>query len=367
MFTACHPVLSAEARVALTLRLLGGLTTDEIARAYLVAEPTIVLMLDQRGTGRSSPVGLLPDLSPAQQAAHLAHFRADSIVADAELVRAELGVERWSVLGQSFGGFCVTRYLSAAPDGLSEAYITGGLPAFEVSVDDVYALTYRLPSTAAAATTSATQRTARACARCTTRTWRLPSGDELTPLRVRQLGLQLGMSDGAENLHHLLELPFHSAAFLHDADDPLSFARDPIYSLLQEACWADGTATRWAAARVLPGAYEREPDLFFGEHILPGMFDEYAALVRLRDAADLLAQHEWPRLYDFEVLAANEVPSAAAIYAEDLYVPMEFSREAGRRIRGLKPWITNEYQHNGLRANGEAVLGRLIDLVRGRA
>ena len=41
MFTACHPVLSTESRVALTLRLLGGLTTDEIARAFLVPEPTM--------------------------------------------------------------------------------------------------------------------------------------------------------------------------------------------------------------------------------------------------------------------------------------------------------------------------------------
>ena len=41
MFIACHPVLSPEARVALTLRLLGGLTTDEIARAFLVPEPTV--------------------------------------------------------------------------------------------------------------------------------------------------------------------------------------------------------------------------------------------------------------------------------------------------------------------------------------
>jgi RNA polymerase sigma factor (sigma-70 family) len=41
MFTACHPVLSTESRVALTLRLLGGLTTEEIARAFLVPEPTV--------------------------------------------------------------------------------------------------------------------------------------------------------------------------------------------------------------------------------------------------------------------------------------------------------------------------------------
>jgi RNA polymerase sigma-70 factor, ECF subfamily len=41
IFTCCHPVLSTDARVALTLRLLGGLTTDQIARAFLVAEPTV--------------------------------------------------------------------------------------------------------------------------------------------------------------------------------------------------------------------------------------------------------------------------------------------------------------------------------------
>ncbi|MFL5529555.1 MAG: RNA polymerase sigma factor, partial [Gemmatimonadaceae bacterium] len=41
IFTSCHPLLSTEARVALTLRLLGGLTIDEIARAFLVSEPTV--------------------------------------------------------------------------------------------------------------------------------------------------------------------------------------------------------------------------------------------------------------------------------------------------------------------------------------
>ncbi|HKI58176.1 MAG TPA: alpha/beta fold hydrolase, partial [Trueperaceae bacterium] len=68
-----------------------------------------VLLLDQRGTGRSSPVTAqtLADLgAPAEQAAYLAHFRADSIVSDAEAIRAELlGPERrWTILGQSFGG-----------------------------------------------------------------------------------------------------------------------------------------------------------------------------------------------------------------------------------------------------------------------
>ena len=65
--------------------------------------------------------------------------------------------------------------------------------------------------------------------------------------------------------------------------------------------------------------------------------------------------------------AANEVPAAAAIYAEDMYVERELSEETAARIRGLRPWVTNEYEHDGLRVDGEGVLGRLFDLVQGRA
>ncbi|WSA78535.1 sigma-70 family RNA polymerase sigma factor [Streptomyces sp. NBC_01799] len=55
IFTACHPVLSTEARIALTLRLLGGLTTDEIARAFLVSEPTVAqrIVRAKRTLGRA--------------------------------------------------------------------------------------------------------------------------------------------------------------------------------------------------------------------------------------------------------------------------------------------------------------------------
>ena len=59
------------------------------------------------------------------------------------------------------------------------------------------------------------------------------------------------------------------------------------------------------------------------------------------------------------------MPAAAAIYAEDMYVERAFSEETAAQIGGLRPWVTNEYEHNGLRADGERILGRLIDLARG--
>ena len=97
-----------------------------------------VLLLDQRGTGRSTPVG--PDLpgTAQEQATHLTHFRADSIVRDAEAVREHLGVERWRVLGQSFGGFCALTYLSTAPQSLGAVLFTGGLPPVDTPLDEVY-------------------------------------------------------------------------------------------------------------------------------------------------------------------------------------------------------------------------------------
>ena len=56
-----------------------------------------------------------------------------------------------------------------------------------------------------------------------------------------------------------------------------------------------------------------DPTFLTGEHIYPWMPEEYGALRPLAEAAQILAEHEWPALYDFERLAANEVPAAAAI------------------------------------------------------
>ena len=330
-----------------------------------------VLLLDQRGTGRSTPVGSLPGLDAHAQADYLANFRADSIVRDAELIREALGVDRWSVLGQSFGGFCVMSYLSLAPEALREAFVTGGLAPIARPIDEIYAATYRrtldrnrryyerYPGDRA--------RVRELCQRLEAGEIRLPGGDRLTARRFRQLGALLGMSTGAEQLHYIVELAPDSLAFGHDVAGTTEFARNPLYALIHEACYADGGATRWSAERVLPDDYASTPELLTGEHVFPWMFEDYGSLVPLREAAGILAEREWPRLYDEAVLEANEVPAAAMVYAQDMYVERTFSEETAARIGGMRLWLTNEYEHNGLRADGARILGRLIDLARGRA
>jgi pimeloyl-ACP methyl ester carboxylesterase len=330
-----------------------------------------VLLLDQRGTGRSTPLGSeIPGETAEAQASYLTHFRADSIVRDAERIRADLGIERWSVLGQSFGGFTSMTYLSIAPEGLAEAFLTGGLAPIGRPVDDIYGATYRRLMGANRRYFERypgdRTRVREILRRLDEEQLLLPSGDRLTSRRFRQLGLWLGDSAGFELLHHVIELPFGSLAFLHDAEAGVRFSRDPIYATLHESSYADGVATRWSAHRLLPEAVTEE-GYFTAEHVFPWMWDDYAGLRPQKAAADLLAEHEWPALFDADRLRHNEVPVAATIYVNDLFVERDFAEETAASIKGLRTWQTDEFEHNGIRADGERVLARLIEMVRGRA
>ena len=176
-----------------------------------------VLLVDQRGTGRSTPVcarSLAVFSSPEAQAEYLAHFRADAIVQDLEVIRKVLvgPSKKWTILGQSFGGFCALNYLSTAPEGLEAALFTGGLPPISGHADRVYEATYD----------RVLKRNERYFARYPEDQERLnaladylrnhditlPSGTRLTARVLQQLGMKLGAHDGAESLHYLLESPF---------------------------------------------------------------------------------------------------------------------------------------------------------------
>ncbi len=338
-----------------------------------------VLLLDQRGTGRSTPltarsVAGMPD---ARLAAYIRRFRADSIVADAEILRARIaGGARWDTLGQSYGGFITLTYLSAAPEALRNCWITGGLPGLNITADDVYALTYptvaarnadlyrEFPGDAALVRRIADHLDAEDV--------RLPDGDRLTARRLRLLGNLFGASTGLAQLHWILDEAWHGAelsdTFRHELLRLTGFVDVPLFTL-QECTYGQGQGTAWAADRALKQfpefAADADPLLFTGEMMYPWMFREIAALRPFAGAAEILAETpDWPALYDVDRLAANDVPVAAAVYAEDMYVPAELSLRTAGQIGNLRHWVSADHQHDGLRVDGAAILERLMTMTR---
>src|SRR5215210_7111367 len=226
-----------------------------------------VLLLDQRGTGRSTPANrqTLARLGdPRAQANYLRHFRADAIVRDAELVRRRLLGEdaRWSILGQSFGGFCAVTYLSFAPGGLREAFITGGLPPLDGHADDVYRAAYprvlRKNEQYFARYPGDEEIARRVVEHLREHDVRLPGGERLTPRRFQTLGITFGTALRFNMLHYLLEEAFVDGAggpelsdtFLRGVDAVVSYAERPLYAVLHEAIYCQGTASNWSAERV---------------------------------------------------------------------------------------------------------------------
>ncbi|MGW7516111.1 alpha/beta fold hydrolase [Streptomyces sp. NPDC054796] len=354
-----------------------------------------VVLMDQRGTGRSTPADrrtLAVHGDAAATAAYLGHFRADSIVRDAELLRRHLNEQRhgererdrpWSVLGQSFGGFCALTYLSLAPEGLDQVFITGGLPTLTGHADDVYRAAYartlaqnaryfdRYPGD---------QRLAdEVAAHLAAHDVRTPSGERLSVRRFQTMGINFGQASSFDALHYLLEGAFVtgprgpelSDTFLRGVDATVSFAQRPLYAVLHEPIYAQGgSPTAWSAHRVREEFPAFAPDTdgplrFTGEMIYPWQFEEDPALVPLRDAAQLLAERaDWPALYDLDRLAANEVPVVAAVYYDDMFVDRGHALETADAVRGLRPWITNTHAHDGVRVDA-GVLDRLLEMARG--
>lgn len=330
-----------------------------------------VVLIDQRGTGRSTPIGDR-DLERGTDALveYITHLRADAIVRDCEALREHLSVERWSVLGQSFGGFTTLAYLSTDAASLDHVFITGGLSAVGRHPDDVYALTYDKMRTESAryyrrfpAHRDAMRRLVDLAAdgRIV-----LPDGEVASVSRVRSLGSLLGLNDGWQTLWALLELDPLSNAFRHDLAAAMPYgARNPLYYAFHESSYADGDATRWSAERVEPADFAADPTLLTGEHVRREWLDTVPGFQPWRDVTLALAEFEWPHLYDAAAIEASGARGAAAVYANDVFVPYEFSMQTAALLPGVTPWITSEHEHNGLRVGG--VLPRLIDIAHGRS
>lgn len=349
---------------------------DEALRDYRV------VLVDQRGTGLSTPVdaAIVADRGD-EGGEYLACFRADSIVRDLEHVRCSLyDGRRWATLAQSFGGWITMTYLSFAPEGLTASYICGGVPGMPPRASEVYRRTFdrvetktaefyrRFPDDEAAV--------ARIADRLAAGDVRLPDGDLLTVRRWQSLGIDFGMKPGFERLHWLVEKAFIepgrlSPAFLHDVMTLSSSAGNPLFWTLQESIYGDEQSgpTAWAAQaeRERRPQFDeaRRPLLFTGEMAFPWMFDEVGLLRGFRPAVDrLAAKTDWSPLYDRAALQRNEVPVAAVVYFDDMYVDAGLQLQTLAGVGNSQYWVTNEYEHDGIGSG--RTLTRLRDLVRDR-
>lgn len=343
-----------------------------------------VVLMDQRGTGLSTPFepSVVSVMGDESVVAYLGHLRADNIVRDAEHFRSQfLGKDKkWSLLGQSFGGFCSLTYLSYAPEGLERVMLTGGVAPVGVEAEAVYRAL--LPNVRKREKAffqhypDAVPMVESLLEAVETGDYQLPSGDPLHVERVRSLGIMLGRGDGEAMLFRLLEMSSVrgpdgrlTQRFLHAVEKEASIVVNPIYAVLHEAIYCEHRSGNWAAQRVKDSSpsdrSHENPVLFDGEMIFPWMFDDIQALRPLKSVAHQIAEKsDWPNLYDEEALRRNTVPVAALVYDEDMFVDRQLSVDTMDDIGASVVWSTNEYEHNGLRVDGRRIFSRLLRLTK---
>ncbi|KAI0508366.1 alpha/beta-hydrolase [Xylaria bambusicola] len=363
-----------------------------------------LLLLDQRGTGFSCPISshtLARVGGPQEQADYLKLFRADTLVKDSEAVRLCLTKDfppekkKWSTFGQSFGGMMTMTYLSFAPEGLRECFITGGLASLDKGPEDVYTVTYQRVTERNNAYYSKFPQDVKTVKEIAEKIQDLggeqgvllPAGGYLTVNRLMTLGLHFGGHGGLDTVHNLIirmkgdldQFGVFSRATLNALEQDGGWDIAPIYTLLHEPCWCygPGVAGKWAAERVGQGIEEFQwlrkdwaglaslgdkPLYFSGEMIFPFHFETCSELVKMKETAHILANYdEWPPLYNLEQLGKNEVPVYAASY-NDMYVDAGLARVTASRIRGIKVFETNVLFHSALRSKPDEVLRELLAL-----
>ncbi|TVY44549.1 Proline iminopeptidase, partial [Lachnellula occidentalis] len=354
-----------------------------------------VLYLDQRGTGLSDPITaetLALEGNAQKQADFLKLFRADNIVRDCEAIRPILTegypslLKKWTIWGQSFGGYCALTYLSFYPEGLLEVFISAGVPPIDGTAETVYTATYprmikrnqiyyeKYPEDVESVHNLASYLES-------TGGVKLPAGGTLTYQRFLQLGLSFGASGGIDTVHNIVlrmttdlaRYKFITRPTLSDIEAIGGYDDHVIYSLLREAEYCNGTVSGWAAERVgrsikqfswvsasssttsksnLPEA----PLHFSGGMVFPHMFKNFSGIDKLGEVADILARVEWPELYDKAQLAKNEVPLYSATYVDDCIIDFNLAQETMSKIKNCKQFITNTMYHDGVRSKTAEVL-----------
>ncbi|KAK7036485.1 hypothetical protein VNI00_011682 [Paramarasmius palmivorus] len=395
----------------------GGIAGEIHDRGYQT------LWLDPRGTGLSTPFSyetLPPQVKTDQQIAdYLKLFRADSIephvpwflsVKDCEVIRKALlghkekeADQKWTIMGQSFGGFCAITYLSFFPQGLKEVFMTGGLAPLidQPDLDYEYCVKKVIKRNEVyyAKYPRDIKRVREIMSHLDSNNVQLPNGGRLTVRRWQQLGLDFGMSGkyslgppsclsnlldsgGIDRVHQIVlraanDLELYgklSYKLLQTVESNQSFDGNPIYAILHEPIYCQGRAANWSADRIvkkndkfswqhIKSLADTEPLYFTGEMVFPEMFDDYANLRPLKGAAEIIAQDSsWGPLYDTEQLLKNEVPVTTATYYDDMYVPFELSQQTAATIKNTEQYITNQLQHGGIREDPKDLMRRLFQI-----
>ena len=354
---------------------------EEASKHYRIVLP------DQRGTGRSTHVdshrmAVFAD-DPRAGADYLHHFLADSIIRDFEyLRRTEFRGAKWTTLGQSYGGFLTMTYLSLYPQALAASFVTGGVMHIPGNAHELYEHT--VPRMLAKSQQfyqrypGDKDRLAAIADYVATHEVTLPNGDPLTVRRLQMMGGDFGMKPSFERMHWTLDSAFASAdgslsakksgqapnkeitltdGFLQEAMDLTSTYGNPLYWTLQEFIYAneDCGPIDWAAHDVIEHspefAVDHRPLVLIGEAALPEMFREDSSLKPFHAfVEEMMTDTRWGKIYDPDQLAHNQVPVQCAVYFDDMYVDSTLQLDTLSRLSHSHAWVTNQYEHDGVRS-----------------
>lgn len=286
---------------------------DYALTSFVLNKGYQILYLDYRGVGLSTPVTANTlDETSLSRFEYLKLFRQDNNVRDLEAVRQCLlralpdpTKRKWSLLGQSFGGFVALSYLSTYPEGLREVFTLGGLAPVFKSPHEVYRSTFKKVEQRNLAYYGKFPEDIQRVRVITA--WlegqvnaggaKLPGGGTLSPRRLLTLGHMFGMHGGLEIVHTMILRMSMDLEQYKKLTRPtlaafetmfLPFDTCPIYAILHEAiyCYKPGLASDWAAQTVgqelenfqwlsdtysfIHGPYDATKPLYFsGEMIFP--------------------------------------------------------------------------------------------------
>lgn len=375
---------------------------------WLLQKGYSILYVDYRGCGESSPVRSRTLTqrcvgSDAKRAHFISLFCQDNIVRDLEAIRHCLAKIvspsthiKWTILGQSYGGYISLTYLSMYPEGLEEVFITGGLPPCGMNINDYFRIEYKdiVAQNKAwyAAYPDADSLVRRLLYLVTSigpKNIQMTGRGYMTSQKLLTLGRQFGSKVGFSEVYQLLceideDLTTNrrlSAKTINKFEGILHVDERPLYPILLEQTWCSGGKTGWAAERIareIPGfeylqtdtdgnypdpwlTPTDQPIYFTANAYCRFHFDTHEELIDLKSTVEILAEHEWDCPYDFDKLSANplNVPVYAISFEKDMHLDVGVAAKTAGMVGGLRLVIDPGW-HQDIRYKPAEVLENLF-------